>query len=361
VSELKARLTLRRGADFRLAVDTRIPLDRVTAIYGPSGCGKTSLLGCLAGLLPGDAGSEVLFRDQPWQRDGLFLPAHQRNIAYVFQEARLFPHLDVAGNLAFAEKRRRSGRGPGRDEVCRWLGLADLVQRRPDELSRGQQQRVAIARALLSGADILLLDEPLANLDPASRSEILGHLTVLARELGTPMLYVSHDMEELSRIADRLLVMEAGELVAEGPMLELSSELRLSLAHEENAAAIVTATVVQQDPDFGLTELNLEGQALFITHIDAEASAAMRLRIPARDISLCLERPQQTSILNVLRAEIDQIEAGTGSRLMVRLRIGGQFLLARLTRKSIDTLALAPGQQVYAQVKSAALLSDNHD
>ena len=361
MSTLKARLDISRGEHFRLRLDTEIPLTGVTAVYGPSGCGKTTLLAGLAGLLPGAGDSEVLFGQQVWQRGPDCLPAHQRNVGYVFQEARLFPHLDVAGNLDFAEQRCRSGRGPNHADVCSWLDLDELLERRVDELSRGQQQRVALARALLRNPGVLLLDEPLANIDLSGRADILRHLATLSRELDTPMVYVSHDMEELARLADSLLVLEAGELVAEGSMLELCSQLELALAHEEQAAAIVTAPIVGEDTEFGLTELSLESQPLFIAQLDRNAGPVIRLRIPARDVSLCLERPRHTSILNVFETRVDEIEESSDARVLVRLRLGEQFLLARLTRKSIAALSLQPGDQVFAQVKSVALLSDNHD
>ena len=361
MSTLRANIDLRRGEDFHLRLDTELPLSGVTAVYGPSGCGKTTLLGCLAGLLRGGDASEVIFDGKAWQSGTDWVPAHQRNVGYVFQDARLFPHLDVAGNLDFAEQRRHSDAGPGRSDVCAWLELSGLLDRRVDELSRGQQQRVAIARALLRNPGILLLDEPLANIDLAGRADILRHLAKIRRELNIPIIYVSHDMEELARLADWLLVLEDGKLVAEGPMLDLCSQLQLALAHEEQAAAIVTAPIVGQDPDYGLTELSLEGQALFLTRIDSDPGAIVRLRVPARDVSLCLERPQQTSILNVFATRIDEIEDSQSARVLVRLQLGNQFLLARLTRKSIDALSLQVGDQVYAQVKSVALLSDNND
>jgi len=357
MSALQARFNLQRDAGFTLRVDSKLPGSGFSAIYGPSGCGKTSLLYCLAGLLRPGEGADIRFGEQAWQTDGCFLATHQRRIGFVFQDARLFPHLSVEGNLAYAEKRRHSERGPSRDQVCDWLQLQALLPRYSNQLSRGQQQRVAIARALLSAPDILLMDEPLANIDLASRRQILGHLERLHRESRVPVIYVSHDMEEIARLADWLLVMDNGRIIAEGPLLDLCSHLQLAIAHEEQAAAIVTASVLGQDSDYGLSQLSLEGQTVSVTAIDADVGTTMRLRIPARDISVCLSRPQQSSILNVLRARIVEIEPGLGSRLLVRLQVGEQYLLARLTRKSIANLQLKPGADVYAQIKSVALLS----
>lgn len=360
MSILRAHIALNREDHFQLQVVAEIPLRGVTAIYGPSGCGKTSLLYCLAGLLECKPGSKIRFGDRIWQEDGTYLPVHERRIGFVFQDGRLFPHLNVAGNLAYAEKRRR-GTGPTRDEVCDWLQLQKLLERGVAELSQGQQQRVAIARALLSAPDILFLDEPLANLDLKSRTHILGHLERVSRELSIPIVYVSHDMEEVARLADWLMVMEEGRLIAQGPTLELCSRLELALAHEEQAAAIVHARLIRQDNEFGLSELELEDQPLFVTAVKASIGASIRLRLPARDVSLCLEAPSNTSILNVFKARVTDIENSRASRVLVRLQTGKQFLLARVTRKSIASLQLTTGDTVYAQVKSVALLSQIHD
>lgn len=290
---LHAHVGLARSDDFQLQVDCDIPLQGVTAIYGPSGCGKTSLLYCLAGLLQPAAGSELLFDGRTWQRGEHVLPTHQRKVGFVFQDSQLFPHLDVAGNLAYAEKRQTGNPGPSRTQVCQWLQLDDLLTRRIDQLSRGQQQRVAIARALLNAPDILLLDEPLANLDLNSRAEILGHLERLQREISLPMIYVSHDMEELARLADWLVIMEAGRVTAQGPMLEMCSQMELAIAHEEQAAAIVAAEVSHREGQYGLSELSLEGQAMFVTAVASPAGSRIKLRIPARDVSICLQPPEK--------------------------------------------------------------------
>jgi molybdate transport system ATP-binding protein len=358
---LKVRLQLERSSDFQLRIDCNIPLQGVTAIYGPSGCGKTSLLYCLAGLLEPESGSEILFADRIWQQADRIEPTHQRKLGFVFQDSRLFPHLNVAGNLDYAEQRKSSDSGPGRTQVCQWLQLDGLLERNIDQLSRGQQQRVAIARALLSAPDILLLDEPLANIDLASRTQILGHLERLQREIKLPMIYVSHDMEELARLADWLLIMESGRITAQGPVLELCSQMELAIAHEEQAAAIVAATVSDQEQQYGLSELSLEGQPMFVTAVPSRPGSTIRLRIPARDVSICLQPPEKSSILNIIKTRITEIEDNASPRQLIRLQAGGQFLLARVTAKSIAALDLQVGDTVYAQVKSVALLNEIHD
>ena len=358
---LKARVVLDRGSDFQLRVDCDIPLRGVTAIYGPSGSGKTSFLYCLAGLLQAERGSELVAGDRIWQQGDTILATHRRKIGFVFQDSRLFPHLSVAGNLHYAEQRQSGNTGPTREQVEQWLQLDTLLERDIHQLSRGQQQRVAIARALLSAPDILLLDEPLANIDLAGRTRILNHLEQLQRDLDLPIIYISHDMEELARLADWLLIMEAGRITAAGSMLELCSRMELAIAHEEQAAAIVTASVSGHDAQYGLSELQLQGQPLYVPAVSSNPGSTVRLRIPARDVSICLQAPLKTSILNIIKATISEIEAGSSPRLLLRLQIGEQFLLARLTRKSIDTLQLRTGDTVYAQVKSVALLTEIHD
>ncbi len=360
MSEIALQVSVQRGS-FSLSVDTALPMNTVTGVYGPSGSGKTSLLSCIAGLTRGDNANGIRIGDNSLEGNGQWLPPEARDVAYVFQDARLFPHLDVAGNLEFA-LRRRQRPGPGLDQVGQWLGISDLLSHRSGELSRGQQQRVAIARALLSGPRLVLMDEPLANIDSTGRRDILSRLAHLRRELDVPMIYVSHDMAELAELADHLLVLDQGRIVAEGPLLELSSQLELALSHQEQAAAVVHAAIVEHDEDYGLSRLEFEGQPLWVNQVHQPAGTDLRLRLPARDISLCRERPGSTSILNVLAARIAAIETGDGSRVLVQLSVGRQFLLARITRKSLDALDLTEGDELFAQVKSVALLSDNrHD
>ena len=354
---LFGRIKLRRSSEFRLDIQCRFPQRGTTAIHGPSGCGKTTLLYCLAGLLTGEKDTCIQFGGQTWQDRQVFVPPHQRNIGFAFQDGRLFPHLSVAGNLAYARQRARDNSGPSQEQVCDWLQLQALLTRYPQQLSRGQQQRVAVGRALLSRPDILFLDEPLANLDLASRREIMTHLQRLQGETDIPILYVSHNLEEAAKLADWLLVMEAGCILAEGPLQQLSAELSLAMAQEEQAAAILSAEFDALEPEYGLTRLSLEGQPLYIPGLTAPAgSLPLRLRIPARDVSLCLSAPQDSSILNILAVTVEEIEAGGANRLLLKLRLGEQFLLARLTRKSVVKLGLQVGGRAYAQIKTVALL-----
>ncbi len=358
MSALTINVRLRRSDNFELRLSCAIADHATTAIYGPSGCGKTSLLYCLAGLLPGDESTRIQFRDTPWQENGTCVPTHLRGIGMVFQDGRLFPHLSALGNLRYAQERQHRPGGPALEQVCDWLQLGPLLDRYPQQLSAGQQQRVAIGRALINNPAILFMDEPLANLDRSSRRDIMRHLQTLQAETNIPMIYVSHDMEEVARLSDRLIVLDHGSIVADGATLELSSHLELAIAHEEQAAAIISAAVSAAEPEFGLTRLSLGQHNLYVASTELKPDALLRLRIPARDVSLCLTPPSGTSILNILPATIVEIEGGDSNRLLVKLQVDDQFLLARITRKSIVALGLEVGTQLFAQIKTVALLHD---
>jgi molybdate transport system ATP-binding protein len=361
MSGLELRLTCPGEHDFRLQVDCTLPGRGVTALCGASGSGKTTLLDCIAGLRRPETGSRLRFRDETWLDSGHCTPPWLRGVGYVFSDARLFTHLDVSGNLRYALDRRHDRRGPALADVVDWLDLGDLLARRPETLSAGQGQRAAIGRALLGAPRLLLLDEPLANLDDAASDECLQRLQALARELDLPMLYVSHDIEEVSQLADHLLLLEGGRVVDQGPLIELCSRLDTRLSRDEGAAAILTAEVAGHDEAYGLTALALEGERLLVSRLPQPPGAARRVRVPARDVSLCRERPEDSSILNILPVTIEAIAASDDASLMLRLALGSQFLLARITRKSADRLALAPGERVFAQIKSTALMLDGNE
>ena len=347
---------------FRLQLKCKLPDNGITAIYGPSGSGKSTLLDCIAGLRqPGDD-SSIQFQSDTWHDRTHNTPTWQRRIGYVFQDARLFPHLSVQQNLDYALARRRPEPDPiSLDKVITWLELADLLIRAPDTLSAGQKQRVAIARALLSAPRLLLLDEPLANLDHAASQQCLGYLQRLQEELNLPMLYVSHDIEEVTQLADHLALLDQGKLVDQGSLLDLCSRLDTRLSHEEQAAAITIGTITQHDEAYGITELDLEGQTLFVGHLPQAPGQQRRIRIPARDVSVCRERPSDSSILNILPVTLSEIENSGDTRILLRLALGSQFLLARITRKSAAELQLQVGDHLFAQIKSAALLMEATD
>jgi len=360
VSGLALSIDCEGDQGFRLCVECEIPVSGITAVYGPSGSGKSTLLDCIAGLRRPVRGSRVCFRGEPWQQESEFLPPWQRRIGYVFQDARLFPHLSVRGNLHFAVSRSREhGLDPG--AVYDWLELDQMLERRPESLSAGQKQRVAIARALLSSPRLLLLDEPLANLDHRASRHLLACLRRVAGELGLPMIYVSHDIEEVSQLADWLLLLDAGRISGEGPLLDLCSRLDTRLSHEEQAAAIALGVIRRHDPEFGLTELDVAGHSLVVNQLPGPPGQHHRVRIPARDVSVCREKPAGTSILNILPVTISEIEQSGDARTLLRLALGSQYLLARITRRSVTELGLKVGDRVYAQIKSAALLMQSRE
>lgn len=352
-------------AGFSLAITSQLPSKGITAIYGPSGCGKTTLLRCMAGLERAQHCRLNFGGDEVGS-----LPVKQRQLGYVFQENRLFPHLSVEGNLDFAFKRRFSNNGPSKEQVIAWLDIDKLLSRKPDQLSGGQNQRVAIARALLTAPRCLLLDEPLAGVDSKARNPILGHLKTLADNLNIPMVYVSHNLDEITRLADHLMILDQGQLVADGPLLDMLSRLDLDVVRQENAAVILNTKIVSHDAHYSLTQLSL-GLDLNLGNTELRADAQLtvgkisgafgnivRVRIPCRDVSITLEKPSQSSILNILPGVITDIELVGGARAIVKTDVLGQSILARITRKSLEHLQLKTGKQVYLQIKTVALLSE---
>ncbi|MCB1703496.1 MAG: molybdenum ABC transporter ATP-binding protein [Halioglobus sp.] len=358
---LSLDLRCQGNSDFALQLECSLPASGITAVYGPSGSGKSTLLDCIAGLRQPQADSVIRFNGETWLDREHALPSWQRRIGYVFQDARLFPHLNVQQNLDYAVARRSAPGSISLPQVIAWLELEALLPRASDTLSAGQKQRVAIGRALLSSPRLLLLDEPLANLDHAARQQCLRCLQRLATELQLPMLYVSHDIEEVSQLADHLLLLDRGRLLEQGPLLDLCSRLDTRLSHEEQAAAILTAQVTRHDSAFNLTELAVDGHTLLVNHLPDAPGQSRRVRIPARDVSICRERPRDSSILNILPVTLCEIEHTEGARLLLRLSLGSQFLLARITRKSAVELRLQVGDPIYAQIKSAALLMEVTD
>jgi molybdate transport system ATP-binding protein len=353
--DLSLRMPL---GEFVLDATFAAPARGVTALFGPSGSGKTTLLRCIAGLARAPAGrikiGEACWQDESQRR---FVPAHRRAIGYVFQEASLFAHLSVRGNLEFGMRRVPAGaRRVAFDQAVEWLGVSSLLNRHADSLSGGERQRVAIARALLASPQLLLLDEPLTALDEASKADILPYLERLHRELAIPAIYVSHSIEEVARIADYLVLLERGTVRAHGGLDELLTRLDLPLAHGESASAVIEATVAGHDGPYHLTTLDFAGAQLSVARTPDPVGARVRIRIQARDVSLALKPPQQSSILNVIPARVVSIGQGALGKALVQLEAGDKILLAHITRKSAALLRLAPGTAVYAQIKSVALL-----
>ncbi|HFD78782.1 MAG TPA: molybdenum ABC transporter ATP-binding protein [Gammaproteobacteria bacterium] len=353
---IEARLALDRG-EFRLEATFSMPAEGVTALFGPSGCGKTTLLRAFAGL-EACPGGYLAIAGERWQDERLSLPPHRRAIGYVFQEADLFPHLSVRGNLEYGWRRvERSRRRVDFDQVVALMGLASILNRFPDGLSGGERQRVAIARALLSSPRLLLMDEPLAALDAASKAEILPFLERLHGELKIPLLYVSHAADEVARLADHLLLMDRGRIVAAGAVADLLTRVDLPLARRQDAETLIEARVAGHDREFGLTHVDFPGGRFIVSGRDLPAGAPVRLRILARDVSLTLERQSGTSILNIFPATVEELATTGPAQVTVRLSAGGVPVLSRITRRSAALLGLEPGKALYIQVKSVALLA----
>lgn len=348
---------------FGLKVREDVALDGVTAVFGPSGSGKTTLLRAIAGLETGAEG-RISFGETAWQDSdaGVFVPAHQRAIAYVFQDARLFSHLNVQGNLDFAAKRaRKAGRSPDMNAAIAAFGIEALLERRAVSLSGGESRRVALARAVLSCPDLMLLDEPLTGLDRAARRDILPFLKGLSEHSGCPVLYVSHDLEEVATLASAIVVMEAGRVLANGPVAEIGRSLDLGpLSEGAGPASLIEASVARIDADSGLMALEAGGETLLLPNVaGARQGDRLRLFIDARDVAIAVERPGPMSIRNVLPARVGRIvSSDTAADALVDLMIGSELIRAQITRDALSELQLEAGQQVFALMKSVRLAGD---
>jgi molybdate transport system ATP-binding protein len=344
-------------SDFSLDVDLSVPARGVTSLFGPSGCGKTTLLRAIAGL-EHYRGGFLKVGDMTWQEANRFVPPHRRPLGYVFQEASLFAHLSVRRNLEYGVKRLpKAGSKVSLQQAIELLGIEHLLERKPDRLSGGERQRVAIARALAVSPKLLLMDEPLAALDLNRKQEILPYIETLHKELDIPVIYVSHSPDEVARLADHLVLLEAGRVRASGAISDMLTRLDLPLAHGSDAEALIEATVAGHDENYHLTHLDSAGGRFTVIRKELPVGSAVRLRVAARDVSLTLEPQSGTSILNIFPATVDELIPPPPAQMAVRLMVGGVPMLSRVTRKSASVLDLKPGKLVYAQAKSVALLS----
>ncbi|MBL6081003.1 molybdenum ABC transporter ATP-binding protein [Belnapia sp. T18] len=351
-----------RFPGFALEAEFGSPGAGVTALFGPSGCGKSTILAAVAGLLRPEAGrvvagGEVLLDTAR----GVSVAPERRRCGVVFQDARLFPHLSVASNLRYGLRRAprgatRDAEGPGFGEVVELLGLGGLLGRRPLGLSGGERQRVALGRALLARPRLLLMDEPLAALDAGRRAEVLPFLARLRDAAGLPILYVTHALDEVDALADRLVLLEAGRVLAAGTVEALAARADLpALARRRDAGAVIGCTVLGQDAARGLTRLGFEGGELVVAQRPGLAvGARLRLRLRARDVAVATEAPRGISMHNILPARLEVVVSAGEAEAMLRLRVGPTALLARVTRDSVGRLGLAPGMAVFALVKSIA-------
>ena len=346
-----------RLGDFTLdaAFDSEAGL---TALFGRSGAGKTTLVNAVAGLIRPARGHIVLDgKTLTDTKRGVFVPTHRRHIGYVFQEGRLFPHLNVRQNLLYGRwfAPRAGSSASEIDHVVDLLGLRHLLSRRPGNLSGGEKQRVAIGRALLARPRLLVMDEPLASLDEARKGEILPYIERLRDDTGVPIVYVSHSIPEVTRLATTMVLMSEGRVVATGPTAAVMGRLDLfPLTGRAEAGALLNTRVAEHDLTFGLTTLRAAAGDLRVPRLDLPLGATLRVRIRARDVMIALLPPEGLSALNVLPGTVAELGQGDGPILDLRLDCAGEALIARLTRRSIERLGLEPGKPVYAVIKSIA-------
>ena len=354
--ELSLKLVRGGEAGFDLSVDLTLPSAGTTVIFGPSGGGKTTILRAIAGLEP-DVKGHIRIKQQTWQAPGVFVPAHQRRVGFVFQHSALLPHLSVEQNLRYGWQ-RVGGTATEYAHCVEQLDLAPLLERAIGQLSGGERQRVALGRALLTRPDILLLDEPLAALDAARRSEILGVLERLKQTTTIPFLYVTHAVDEMSRLADYLVLMKGGRVRQEGPALEVMNHPDAPLALRDDAGVVVQATVQQRDTH-GLLTLQSPMGALHAHGPAHMPGNRLRVRIHARDVSLALSHHSDTSMLNILPVTVVALRDGAGGQALIELSAGNQpeqRLLAKISYASVARLQIAPGLALWAQIKAVALL-----
>ncbi len=347
---------------FSLDLDVSFPAAGITAIFGESGSGKTTFLRCIAGLEKSSAG-QLSVDGEVWQSSDVFIPTHKRPLGYVFQESSLFAHLTAQGNLNYAIKRSGVVADADTDKlydrVLEIMGIKPLLQRYPHQLSGGERQRVAIARALLIQPRLLLMDEPLASLDAARKQEILPYLERLRSEFEIPVIYVSHSMDEVARLADHVVVLNQGKVKAQGNLTEVFSRIDLPIELGDEAGVVLQGQVVECDKNWHLMRVSFPGGDLWVRD-DGDSNNqenTARVRVLARDVSLALSSHEDSSILNRLPVEVIEIsEDRDESMQLIRLQTGASYLIARLTNKSVHHLTLKPGMHVWAQVKSVALV-----
>ncbi|EJT03828.1 molybdenum ABC transporter ATP-binding protein [Rhizobium sp. CCGE 510] len=350
IVEVKQRL----GA---FSLDAAFTSERgVTALFGRSGSGKTSMIRIIAGLARPDEGRVVLDGELLTEiATGIFIPKHRRRFGYVFQEARLFPHLSVRANLAYGRWfAAGAARGESFDHIVDLLGIEPLLERSPAKLSGGEKQRVAIGRALLSSPRLLLMDEPLAALDDARKAEILPYLERLRDETEIPIVYVSHSIAEVARLANQVVVMRDGKVEAIGPAVDILSRPSAATDRKE-AGALLEGTVESFDPHHRLSTVALKSSRLHIPSTALTSGRPVRVRIPSRDVMLATTRPEGLSALNILEGRIEAISSDDDGTVEIRLDCGGDIILSRITTLSCERLDLQPGKAVFAVIKTVAL------
>jgi molybdate transport system ATP-binding protein len=345
-----------QNASFHLEANFSVAETGVTGIFGPSGSGKTSLLRVIAGLEPQALGL-VQIGKAVWQDETSYLPIAQRQMGMVFQEPSLFQHLNVAENLRYGMNRtKRTSQSIEFSSMCGLLDLEILLERNPQTLSGGEKQRVAIARALLASPQLLLLDEPLSALDQSARGKLMTYLEKVFQILDIPVFYVSHSSEEIARLADNLILMDSGQVSAFGPIDDVLSRIDNPLIELDEAFSVLECEVKAHDLPHLTTIQSVGGKILHIPEIQRAITSKLRLQIRARDVSLCLTEPSNTSILNIIEAKVAEISQVKQGARTIKLDIAGENLMAKVSDYSSTQLNLHSGQEVFAQIKSVALV-----
>ena len=345
--------------EFNLDVELNLPARGVTVVFGPSGSGKTTLLRCLSGLEKAPSGY-MKIADQVWQDEETFIPIQERKIGLVFQESRLFPHLSIQDNLLYGYQRTQpEERNLQLGEVAQVLNLEALLKRRPEKLSGGERQRVAIGRALLTSPKLLLMDEPLASLDMQIKAEIIPFIKRIESEFKTPIVYVTHSMNELLQLVDTMVILKSGKVENIGSVEEVFSDVQSREALDnEKLGAVLKTLVLEHDEKFGLTRLDFMGQVLHVPRQNIPVGESLRVHIHSRDVSLSTASPAgATSVLNILRAKVKKVGVIDlkGYSVDIALDAGGP-ILATITRKSLATLNLQPGQHIYVHIKAIKMV-----
>lgn len=345
--------------EFNLDIDINFPAKGITVVFGPSGSGKTTLLRCLSGLEKAPAGF-LKFSDQVWQDQKIFVPIHKRKVGLVFQDSRLFPHLDIQENLLYGYQRTLpEDRNLHLDEVVQVLGLEALLKRYPEKLSGGEKQRVAIGRALLTSPKLLLMDEPLASLDMLRKAEVIPFIKRIENEFKTPIIYVTHSINEVLQLVDTMVILKSGNIINWGSVEEVFSDVRLKeVLGDDQLGAVLETSVLEHDDEFGLTRLDFMGQVLSVPRQNIPVGQNLRVHIHSKDVSLSTAPPAgATSVLNILQAKVDKIGSVDQGDYSVDIEMdAGLPILATITRKSLSHLDLQPGQSIFAHIKAIKMV-----
>ncbi len=354
-SLIEAKFYLPRR-DFLLDVQFTVPAHGICAIFGASGSGKSTLLRCMAGLERAPNGY-CKIHQHVWQDENTWLPTHRRPIGYVFQEASLFPHLSVEQNLQYGLRRIPAAQHGDVSRITQLLGIEHLLSRKPQKLSGGERQRVGIARSLVVQPQLLLMDEPLSALDDARKQEILPYLERLRDELSIPILYVTHNQHEVMRLADHILLLDQGRITLNSPLAETFGQPGSPISLYQEASILLHTRVAQIDTAWQLARMDFAGGSLWLRHENLTIGQSVRLEVLARDASLVRERPQHTSIQNILPATITRVDQHPHPALaLISVHVGNTLFLVQISRRAAHDLQLAPGQNWWLQIKTAALV-----